>query len=614
MVESTIPKELNPSKVEPRTVNCFLVGFTKQGYLLLHPAKPQAPFESNDVYFNEFRVYGDQFVERVEHSNADQIMDEMREVINLDHNYFSSMLAEFCQEETKLSDRKPQTYSDIQSSIFADVWEESITKELESHELNETWIVIPRTPEMRLLKFRWVFAVKCDDEGREYAKSRLTVKGFMQTDQFESGEIYAPVAEMILIRIMLSLANRFNLVVTQIDIETAFLYGPIEEEVFVEPPEGTFLDPNQWVCLLKKCIYGLKKSGFCWYSRFADTLFRLGFERSEHDPCFFIFRDDGSLIFLVIYVDDILLITPDEDARNCIIETLLLEYRMKVYSNPSHFLGFEINRDLVDRCMYINQTRYVEKLLNSFNMLDCNPLPIPMQPKVELTRDCMPDQNVVTKYRSLVGSLLYLSNISRPDVTFASNIFSRYQSVATENHFAYAKHVLRYLNGTRELSLKFDGRSDVILEAYVDASLASDCDDRKSTSGYILYLYGDPIYWRTKKQSLVVKGSADAEIIAVSDALDDIYYAAKIVGDVFGSPPPTVIVHEDNSTTIKIAQTPLHKRSRAADTRIKYVQQAESNKEIHVVKIPGSEQIADIFTKALPKPKFEYFRDIIFKL
>lgn len=163
------------------------------------------------------------------------------------------------------------------------------------------------------------------------------------------------------------------------------------------------------------------------------------------------------------------------------------------------------------------------------------------------------------------------------------------------------------------MQLRYDGQSDVMVEAFVDASLASDTDDRKSTTGYIIYVYGDPVYWRTKKQSLVVTGSADAEIIAVSDALGDINYAANILAEIFQIERPTVVVHEDNTTTIKIAQTPLQKRSRAADTRIKYVQQSQTLGEIQMVKIAGAEQRADLFTKALSAPKFQYFRDLIFK-
>ncbi len=165
-----------------------------------------------------------------------------------------------------------------------------------------------------------------------------------------------------------------------------------------------------------------------------------------------------------------------------------------------------------------------------------------------------------------------------------------------------------------DFSLKYDISSDTILEAYIDAYLASDPEDRKSMTDYIIYFFGNPIVWRTKKQSLIVLGSCDAECVAVLDGIQGINYIWLIVSDIFETEPPVVIVHEDNSSTIRVAQMPLRGRSRAIDTRIKYVQQAEMLKQIHLEKIKGSEQIADLFTKSLDEPKLTYYRDKIFKV
>jgi hypothetical protein len=403
----------------------------------------------------------------------------------------------------------PTSIKEALSGPDADKWRTAIKSEMRSLFRNHTWDLVKRPQGKNIVSSKWLFKIKDDDR----FKARMVARGFSQTYGLDYFETYAPVARFASIRLLLALAAKFGLKIQQMDVDTAFLYGDLDEEVFMEQPEGYIEDP-ELVCRLRKSLYGLKQAPRVWYQVIDEFFDSIGLVRSEADPAVYIEKDPdiGNLPLMVaIYVDDLIIVHKDMERIDKIKEALNTKFNMKDMGDVQKLLGMEVHR-LADGSIFINQPRYIEKLLKRFGMEGCKPADTPMSLKIAGS-DKDFDQVI---YQSLTGGLTWPSLCTRPDISFAVGYLARWNSRPTEAHHTAQKRVLRYLKGTKYHGILFRAYPETRLVGFSDADWAGDTADRKSTSGNCFTLYDGAIVWAAVKQKTVATSTVEAEYVAVA--------------------------------------------------------------------------------------------------
>jgi len=278
------------------------------------------------------------------------------------------------------------------------------------------------------------------------------------------------------------------------------------------------------------------------------------------------------------------------------------------------YLGNHINVDKAKLAVDVNQTAYLDELLARYDMSSCTPVSTPIVARLsEQSAGSLLSQDDHATYRHMVGSLLYLSCWSRPDIAFAVSELSRFVSAPAQSHYDAAKHLLRYLKGTRDLGLKYSKVSTMscesrpnILWGYVDSDWAGCPDSRRSTSGFVLMLNGAAISWKSKRQSVVALSTAEAEFVAASSLVQEVIYVRRLLTRLgFPQSDPTPIF-EDNATCIKWAGGAVGGSDRAKhiDLREHFVHQAQDLRVLRLVPIAGVDNVADLLTKPLLKASF----------
>lgn len=332
----------------------------------------------------------------------------------------------------------------------------------------------------KVIKCRWVYKVKFENESNICYKARLVAKGCAQKFGFDYTKTYAPVANMVTIRTLLSIVNQKNLFLIQMNVKTAFLNEVLNEKVFMEQPKGYIQDKSK-VCRLNKSIYGLKHAPKCWNCRFHEFIIGQGYHQSESDNCLYIRSNDLSTSYLLLYVDDILLAGNAEKEISDIKHAPYREFTMK-QDSTGMFLGMKIKWDKDNGILQLDQSNYKDLLLNKFGLGECKPVKTPIEENVKII---IPKNAEKTSkpYRETVAYLMYLMIHIKPDLSFAVNLLSRSQSNATEIHWNLLKRVFRYLQGSKHGCLTFTrGKSSEVLVAYCDADFAEDREERKSTT------------------------------------------------------------------------------------------------------------------------------------
>lgn len=396
------------------------------------------------------------------------------------------------------------------------------------------------------------------------------------------------------------------------DFKTAFLNGNLSETIYMKPPPGCDFEGNQ-VCKLNKTIYGLKQSSREWYSSLTNVLLKEGFKITESDKCLFTKIDESFIIYLLIYVDDLLIISNDSQQMNYIKQSLAKVFDMKDIGEAKFFLGIKIERDLENRILKLSQTNFIERLLVKFNMDKCKvkSTPIETNLKLKLGEGTPLKQE---PYRELIGCLTYLAITTRADICFAVSYFSRFQSQPTQENWNYLKRTLRYLKKTKDLKLVYSATSNSVLQAYSDADWASDINSRKSTSGLVIKVFNNMVLWATRKQVCVALSSCEAEYIALSVTISEVLWFQKLLGDLgFNKQQliPTEI-YEDNQSVICIAENSKgENKLKHIEIRISFTQDIIRKGLVKLVYIESKMQQADLFTKGHNGVQFNKFISLL---
>lgn len=505
----------------------------------------------------------------------------------------------------------PSNYSQAAISQDAEKWKMAMNEEIEALNDNKTWTLSELPRGKRLTGCRWVFTVKTDPAGNiERYKARLVAKGFSQREGIDYFETYAPVVRYESIRLLLAIAASRDYEIKKFDVKTAFLYGELQEEIYLEQPEG-YADPNNpdFVCKLHKSLYGLKQSPRCWNEKFVGFLKTFSFLPCESDKCVFIGQVNGFTVYLALYVDDGLIMCEKMSAIDEVLSVLKGKFKITVGS-ASDFVGLEIVRNRKQRLLTINQAGYVNKLVDKFAMQDAKISSIPADPGSYLRKN--PENIHSTKnipYREAVGSLLFAARVSRPDIEYAVNYASQFLDCYTQEHWQFVKKILRYLKGTVDFGITFGNSGSLdSLQGFTDADYAGCLDTRKSRSGFVFILNGAPVSWSSQRQCIVSLSTAESEYIALAHGVKEAVWLRQFLLDL-NVDFKDVVIFVDNQAAIKLASnSEHHKRSKHIDVRFHFIRDIVNNKQVDLRYIPTTDQLADIFTKPLAKKQFSYLR------
>lgn len=520
---------------------------------------------------------------------------------------------------------EPASYAQALRSPQALGWQKAMDDEVQSHVDNGTWqLVHPRDlpPNASVIGSRWVYKIKRDERGQvSRLKARLVAQGYCQEQGRDYQETFAPVARMTTFRVLMALAAYLDLELHGMDVHTAFLNSDVEELVYMKQPKGfEYYDDDgvtSLVCKLDKSIYGLKQSPRNW-NKLADDWFKsYGFTPSQADPCLYIKRDGSVLLIVVLYVDDLIIASNSVEVMDKFKKDISQRFKMTDTGPVKWILGVEVIRDREKRTIELKQTAYIDKLIKSFGMEDCRSISTPMDANTTRAKDG--EGTADRHYMSLVGGLLYAAILTRPDISFAVQDLAKNMQASTEEHWTIGKRVLRYLKSTCEIGITYGPSSlaadPMVLVGYSDSDWGGDKATGRSTSAYVFMLGGACVSWASVLQKTVALSSAEAELMASTEAAKEAIYLRLLLSDLGFPQEEATVIYEDNQACIKMSENPVHhKKSKHINMRYYFVRDKVEEGEIKLIYIPTAEQLADLLTKPLLRLRLTYLRDIVMNL
>ncbi|GJS38012.1 putative ribonuclease H-like domain-containing protein [Tanacetum coccineum] len=455
--------------------------------------------------------------------------------------------SEVCMYALTVSTIEPKN---IKEAMADHSWIESMQDELNQFERLQVWELVPRPEGKNVIALKWLWKNKCDAENIVVRnKTRLVAKGYKQEEGIDFEESFAPVARLEAVRMFIAYAAHKNITIFQMDVKTAFLNGPLKEEVYVSQPEG-FIDPEfpDHVYRLKKALYGLKQAPRAWYDKLSSFLIEHGFTKGIIDPTLFTRRHGEDILLVQVYVDDIIFGSTNPDFSKRFANLMKNNFEMSMMGELKFFLGLQVHQS--PRGIFISQSQYAIELLKKHGLDECVSMSTPMATE-RLDADLQGTPTDQTTYRRMIGGLMYLT-ASRPDIAFATFVCARYQARPTVKHLKEVKRIFRYLRQSYNMGLWYPKDSGFELIAYSDADHAGCKDDCKSTSGGLQFL---------------------------GEKLSDIIISMHPVQ---------------------------HSKTKHIDIRYHFIKEHVEKGTVELYFVGTEYQLADLFTKALPKERFEY--------
>ncbi|RVW38072.1 Retrovirus-related Pol polyprotein from transposon RE2 [Vitis vinifera] len=449
-------------------------------------------------------------------------------------------------------------------------WRQAMVDEMAALHSNGTWDLVVLPSGKSTVGCRWVYAVKVGPDG-----------------------------QIASVRLLLSMAAMCSWPLYQLDIKNAFLHGDLAEEVYMEQPPGFVAQGESGlVCRLRRSLYGLKQSPRAWFSRFSSVVQEFGMLRSTADHSVFYHHNSlGQCIYLVVYVDDIVITGSDQDGIQKLKQHLFTHFQTKDLGKLKYFLGIEIAQS--SSGVVLSQRKYALDILEETGMLDCKPVDTPMDPNVKLVPGQGEPLGDPGRYRRLVGKLNYLT-ITRPDISFPVSVVSQFLQSPCDSHWDAVIRILRYIKSTPGQGVLYENRGHTQVVGYTDADWAGSPTDRRSTSGYCVFIGGNLISWKSKKQDVVARSSAEAEYRAMALATCELIWLRHLLQELrFGKDEQMKLIC-DNQAALHIASNPVfHERTKHIEVDCHFIREKIASGCVATSFVNSNDQLADIFTKSL---------------
>lgn len=537
-----------------------------------------------------------------------------------DFNDFETMEMEAREEE------EPKTWKEAQRGPDAAKWEEAYKEEIQSLKDMGVYRLVPRSsvPKgQKVRKGKPVFKIKRDEHGNAVRyKVRLVFKGYEQVYGKDYNKTTSPTARMESWRILLHIAAAKGWDAAQIDVKTAFLYGilPEDEIQYMEQPEGFEEEGKEdCVCELVKGLYGMKQAGRIWNKTLNERMVTWGFTRLACEPCIYYRERASGTVIAAVHVDDFLCIASSKDENDRFKTQMRETWTISDLGAPRYILGVSVEWNKEQKTVALCQTSFIDRIVQMFGQREAHPLSLPMEPGLKLRR---PDRDTQTQeekqiiaklpYRSLVGCLLYVAIATRPDIAYAVQQLSQFLDNYNRSHWDAGICLVRYLKGTRDLKLRLGGPS-ITPQGFTDADWASCPDTRRSTGGYTWSLGTGAVSWSVQKQKTVATSSCEAKYMAAYESTQECIWLRMLlkgIGLDFTSNATTLFC--DNKSAITLSEDPTaHARVKHFDVKYHFIRERAQLGEITIKYVNMRDNVADLFTKALPRPLFLRLRQML---
>ncbi|KAG8475459.1 hypothetical protein CXB51_032225 [Gossypium anomalum] len=567
-------------KLSKRAIPGILTGYSmvKKGYRILDPLTNKIQV-SRDVVFDEKACWNwernepeaipeELVTDQFEADQNDPEMDVDDEPVR-----GTRTLADV-YERAHVAQEEPCCFEEAEAHQG---WKQAMDDEIAMIEKNKTWELVPRPTNRKVIGVKWVYRAKQNADGSlNKLKARLIVKGFSQKYGLDYMETFAPVARLDTIRLLIALAAQKQWKIHQLDVKSAFLNGFLEEEIYIDQPQGFVVSgKEQMVYKLKKALYGLKQAPRAWYTRIDSYLLSLGFERSISEPNLYVKEKQAETQLIVsLYVDDLLVTGGDRNMLADFKAKMKDTFEMSDLGQMIYFLGMEVQQ--THSGIFLGQKTFAAKILRNSLWKTAN-----QQAHLWLL-----EQNYQVKKAM-------------------NSVLSRFMHCCNKQHLQAANRVLRYIKGTLSYGLKFSRNEDLKLIGYTDSDWAGSKDDMKSTSGYAFTLGSTMFCWSSKKQSIVAQSTAEAEYVAAAGVVNQAIWLRKILGDLNLYQKESTEIFCDNKSAVAIAKNPIfHGRTKHFSIKLHVVREMEQAREIELIHCNSEDQVADIFTKALCTSRF----------
>lgn len=510
------------------------------------------------------------------------------------------------------------TLSQAFQSDEASLWKESIEEEFETLHKAETWReATAEDKPNNIIPSGVILKVKRNEDGQASRfKSRLVARGNLQKNSSTSyAELYAPVAPFELVRILLLLSTAFNWSRYQLDIKGAFLNAtlPQHEQVWMRLPRIPGVNAaNGKIVRLLKSLYGLRNAPRLWYSLLAHRLQAIGFRRLVVSECLFLLTEGESIVILLAYVDDLALFGTKALIRT-VKDKLMRMFDVKDLGKCSFFLGVKIQD--VRGGISLSQGSLTHRLLEETSMLSSKPArtPLPMGHTLYDERKTPTESEAAfmnnVPYQSVLGSLLFLSTRTRPDLSAAVSMLGKFASSPTPAQWKMMKHVLRYLAGTSDYGILYKARRGMKLVGCSDADWARD-SCRRSRSGILITLNGSPVIWTSKMQTAVALSTAEAEFSALAHCVREVYWVRSFFVEIGLTCAVPSTIYQDNLGAISWTRNVEGlRRVKHVGIKYNYVKEAVQEGSIVILYVTSESNQADVLTKANVGSTFAQQRD-----
>ncbi|KAJ4704584.1 Retrovirus-related Pol polyprotein from transposon TNT 1-94 [Melia azedarach] len=587
----TVYYHVNEGKLEPRAKKGVFVGYGDgvKGYRIWSPSEKRVILSRN-IVFDENSMFNPT-VKSIVVSENGSVEKQVEQQVTLD------------ESEPQHKDQHPQSESEPSGSSLPVASQHSLAlnrskranygilpkrygfEDMVAYAL-QTWELTKRPRDRKIITCKWVYKKKEGEtsvEGIKY-KARVVARGFTQREGVDYNEIFSPVVRHTSIRVLLAIVAHQDLELKQLDVKTVFLHGELEEEIYMTQPDG-FQVPGKedYVCKLKKSLYGLKQSPRQWYKRFDSYMIEIGYTRSPYDCCVYYSKaTNGSLIYLVLYIDDMLIAAE--------------------------------NKSDVQKLKDLLSKGYIQKILSRFGMSTAKPIDTPSAANAHLSVAFAPksveEKEYMSRvpYTSAVGSLMYAMVCTRPDLAQSVSVVSRFMGEPGKEHWQAVKRIFRYLKGTFDVGLIYRGDTQCLVTGFSDSDYAGDVDSRRSMTGYVFTLGSSVVSWKATLQPTVTLSTTEAEYMALTEAAKEGIWLKGLVSDL-GLHHDQAIVYCDSFSAIYLAKDQVHhERTKHIDVRYHFLR---SEKRIKVNKVGTADNPADMFTKPVPHSKFQHCLDLL---